>query len=441
MNKAGDLEAERRVVAWYLVQRRAVVADSTLGSDVFAHGQHRAWWEAAKQAPAGWNAGDLGIDLDSRTSLAAIQSSPREIVACEKRITRSWQLRFVRGECRKLTESIDRLEVSTPDEAISEVRRILSDAESGGVCDARTHRETGIALFAAWNAAIREGRERGIPLPHHALRQRLGSLRSGKLYMVGAITSGHKTTFARMCAWYCAKVVGVPALFWSLEDTAEEVSARTIAAEVQEADTRTFTADRIPDGLGPGDFERLLQNLGEHLDDEASQRLRYLDEPQPRLSRVLSRISAEVARGARFVVLDFMQLIRPDGDQTQETQHWFDVSNALAAAAKRLDIPILATVQPTQAATRSHVQHQQPLTLGDLRGGSSIAQSAYGVLLINRVWDEEGRVDRRQVEVEIAKWKSAPPGKVRFDVTPHRDTLADSNRPMPEEYLGRGRRH
>jgi replicative DNA helicase len=140
---------------------------------------------------------------------------------------------------------------------------------------------------------------------------------------------------------------------------------------------------------------------------------------------VLSVLSAEAARGLSFVGLDFFQLIRADTARIDEVEHWFTTSNALAAAAKRLNLVILASVQPTQSATKEQERNRRFLTKGDLRGGSAIAQAAYGVLLFNRVYDEDGELDRRYLDVDISKWKNADTGTVRVKVDRAKDLIVD----------------
>ncbi len=424
MNKQGDAEAERIVIAHYLVHRKADQRDSSVKTEMFSNGKLGNWWMAALAAPRGWRPGDLGIDPDSYALLAGTRASDKDVRLAEKRIVRRWQVRYLAKSAMDLTEAIGKGEIEQPEEALNLVRQFLAEAESGGVAEARSHREVGIELFREWTDAIKSGENNLIPMPLRALSGALTGWQNGKFYLVGAVTSGHKTTFGRMSAW-CAAQKGHESLLWPMEDTDKEMAARTFAAEIRQVSTRTFTTFERPADITEGDFTAMLQGLTKHLDDPASRKLRYIDESMPRLSRVLALLSAEAAKGLDFAALDFMQLIQPDKDDTNETAHWFKVSNALAAAAKRLNIPIVATVQPTQHATREQARVKRPLNLGDLRGGSAIAQSAYGVLLLNRVWDEEGELDRRFIDVEIAKWKNAACKNLRFKVEPHRDLILD----------------
>lgn len=426
MSKQGDQESERLVVAHYLVHRRRDIRDSVLQSDHFTHGKLSAWWAAAESSAGDWRPSDLGIDPDAFALMSGIRASDAEVQKAEKRIVRRWQVRFLAKGCQQFLQSIGDGKIESPDDALNEIRALLGEAESGGVVEARTHREVGIALFNDWAQAIKSGEERLLPMPLAGLTKRLTGWQKGKLYLVGAVTSGHKTTFGRMAAWECAEA-GHRSLLWPMEDTAQEMASRTFAAKIKQVDTRTFTTFRRPEGITEGDFTNMLSALGTHLDSEPSKQMRYLDEAMPRLTRVLGRVSAEVAKGLDFAVLDFMQLIQPDDPKMGEVQHWFMVSNALAAMAKRLNIPVLCTVQPTQAATRDQARNKRPLTLGDLRGGSAIAQSAYGVLLFNRVYDDDGELDRRYLDVDVAKWKNADTGGMRFKVERSNDLILDDD--------------
>jgi len=423
MNKQGDEEAEKLVIAHYLVHRAADQRDARVNAAMFSNGKLGSWWMGAQGAAKGWRPGDLGIDPDSYALLAGMRPSAKDVNLAEKRIVRRWQVRYLSKAAMDLTEAIGKGEIEQPEEALNTVRQFLAEAESGGVAEARTHRDVGIELFREWTQALKSGITDLIPMPMEKLATALTGWQRGKFYLVGAVTSGHKTTFGRMACWHAAQN-GHEALLWPMEDTDKEMAARTFAAEIRQVSTRTFTTYQRPD-VTEADFSAMLQGLAKHLDSDAAKKLRYIDEAMPRLSRVLALLSAEVAKGLDFIALDFMQLIQPDKDDMNETSHWFKVSNALAAAAKRLNIPIVATVQPTQHATREQARIKRPLNLGDLRGGSAIAQSAYGVLLLNRVWDDEGELDRRFIDVEIAKWKNAACKNLRFKVEPHRDLILD----------------
>lgn len=424
MKQAGDLEAERIVLSYYIARRAADLRDAQVTAEHFFHGSHSAWWQSAESSGPGWTTGDLGIPPDALALLAGIRPSERDVKQAERRMIRRWQIVHTERACRELETDIRSGELTDADEALSRMRASLGEAEAGGVLDARTHREVGIELYREWATALRDGTTRCLPMGLPLLQRKLGGYQPGKFYLVGAVTSAHKTTFARMEAWTLAKQ-GFTTMLWPMEDTAEEMAARTFAQEIKQADTRTFTTYQKPSGITEEDFGEMLSSLGRHLDDESSVRLRYLDEGMPKLRRVMARISAECARGVQAVFLDFMQLIQPDRDDTHETTHWFNVANTLAAGAKRLKVPIVATVQPTQLATREHARLKRPLTLGDLRGGSAIAQSAYGVLLLNRVWGDDGEVDRRYIDINIAKWKNADPETVRFSVARHIDTIME----------------
>ena len=102
------------------------------------------------------------------------------------------------------------------------------------------------------------------------------------------------------------------------------------------------------------------------------------------------------------------------------------MSNELQATAKRLRVPILATVQPTQAATREQLRSKRPLTKADIRGGSAIAQAAYGVLIFNRVFVEgEDTINPRFIDCVVDKWKHASIRSIRLRVDPAKDTISD----------------
>ena len=61
-----------------------------------------------------------------------------------------------------------------------------------------------------------------------------------------------------------------------------------------------------------------------------------------------------------------------------------------------------------------------------MRGGSAIAQSAYGVILLNKVWEEDTKPpkrDKRYIDLVVAKWKGNVTQGYRLKVYPAKDTI------------------
>jgi replicative DNA helicase len=428
VKKQGQIENEKIVVAHYLLHRTSHISDSMVGPDHFHHGKHGLWWAAALAASGAWQPGDLGMGPDEVALYYAARSDKKRVLECERRMVRDWQVSYAGRELGVLAERIRSGDLNTPDQTLAEIESVLDQARSGGVLSWYRDDEVTMETMQEWFDGMRDqGRSHLITTGIETLDKQYGGFRRGKMYLVCAVTSHHKTTFARQ-AVHSATKLGHDGLFWTMEDDRHDMNARTLAASIRQADTRTFTTYQKPQGITADDFQRLIHGVEGHMADPAAKRMFYMDEAMPRLSRVTAALSAAAARGIDVVALDFMQLIQNDDprERLNEAVHWFQVSNTLAAAAKRLDIALIVTVQPTQEATNRHERHQERLTLGDMRGGSAIAQSAYGVILLNKVWEEDSKPpkrDKRFIDLVVAKWKGNVTQGYRLKVYPAKDTI------------------
>lgn len=247
---------------------------------------------------------------------------------------------------------------------------------------------------------------RAIPMP--VLGSRLRGYKPKKFYLIGGITSTHKTTYALNSAFTAADA-GFPVLYWTLEDDSEDVCERVIVSQ-----TKLMTLDDFEVGRperGKGDPSKMRDLIGTI---EAGQKLpiMYLDK---RL--VLARIVAEISRRVhkykiRMAIIDFMQLIPRHDSRMSDTDHQTLCSQTFADLAHRLNIPIIAVVQLTQEATKRSEDGDAPRT-GDIRGGSAIGQAAYGVIMTHRPSSPITRQDgSTQLNLVIRKWKRGTRGTV-----------------------------
>ncbi len=410
---------EAVVIAAYLVNRSMDFRMANVDTRHFDHPRHRKWWATAMSLGDSYMPAKLDADPELLRKYAALEYTTDDVHRCEKEILDAWRLRAAKAVFSALAKT----EYGSIEEMLRDSRAKLDEIEAGGFPCSSQHKSVVVSLLRDWSEGIASKDGVILPMPIEALDRKTGGWRRGKLYLVAAVTSGHKTTFARSAAWRVA-CAGHRVVFWTMEDSAEDVAARTLASEIEGIDTRTFTTYR--DVQLPGGKEAMLSKLTRHMKNPGSVNMYYVDEPNPTIERVLQRISTEAAHGAVMVVLDFLQLIAHTRREFTDAQHWFDVTTKLAAAAKRLNVTILATVQPTQEATKEYYKTGKPITLGDLRGGSAIAQAAYGVMLLNRPI-ENGIPSSKVIEIDIAKWKNGATGIVTVNIERHRDRIYEAS--------------
>ncbi len=419
MRKDARDQIERKLTAFYIANRQASVRATILHARHFATLRHRELWGAAIESPDD-TALSIGMKPDELAGYSVVYVAEREVPGLERQLIEAWQLSELRVRLRDLWDQ----PWSKPEEGIAAVREAISEIEAGGPPKARSHREVGLQLVDEWLRGMTEDR-RTVPTPFPFLNKAVGGYVIGKLHLVSAITSGHKTTVARMSAWHASDRGRV--LFWTMEDGEQDMAARTIAAETKRVDTRTLYTYQRPTQDEAGEFEALLREVEESLAVERAKNLHYMDEPTPTLSRVLGAIAAEAARGDLVLaVLDFLQLIQPDQatQHLSEREHLFRVTAQLSALAHRLKIPILATVQPKQDDTHAQESTGRPIVMSSMRGGSAIAQNAWAVILLNRPWDKDNGLNRHKLEITVAKWKSGESGLSKtLDVRPNKDLI------------------
>lgn len=261
--------------------------------------------------------------------------------------------------------------------------------------------------------------DRVIPMP--ILGDRCRGWKFKKLYLVGGITSNHKTTFALNSA-YLAAESKFPTLYWTLEDDNDDICERTIAAQAKFMTLDDFEAGRPTKGRGS---PAKLADLKSEVDNNGDVRLMYIEEKLP-LDRLLAEITRLVYRHSfRMVVIDFLQLIDSSNSRLSDTDTQKTSVQALAALAKRLNIAIICVVQLTQEATKRSEDGEPPRS-GDIRGGSAIAQAAYGIIMTHRPADARTRSDgTAQIQLVVRKWKRAKRGVVNCWVSGEHDRFSE----------------
>jgi len=237
----------------------------------------------------------------------------------------------------------------------------------------------------------------------------LGGLKRGELVVVAARTGLGKTSlllnFARNAALRQRAVVA----FFSLEMAALQVGQRLLAME------SAVDSARIGAGVLSQRDEAAIARALERL----SQAAIYIDD-SPVLTVAELRAKArrlQVEQGLDMVMVDYLQLLRPDQRMENRVQEVSYVSRALKALARDLDVPVVAAAQLSRAADvrASHIPQ-----LSDLRESGSIEQDADVVMFIYR----EAAYVRREEWEEMHKdqpAKAYPAEDAQIIVAKHRN--------------------
>lgn len=380
------------------------------------HGRFRGPWAAARSAEAKgetWSTVDVvsGDDLDYLDRAASAR-----VAMSDARIAGSQQTILEHASVQAAVARLDRVraEARTGDlghaDMLRELHEITGDLEAFGAKGAVHWTDAAREWALEWGREFKD--RKAVPMPLPRMQAAYGGWRQGRLHFISAPTSTHKTTLARMAAVHAADA-GYPSVYWTLEDDNSAIVSRTMAAEVP-----LFTTDHAAhvgiERLTEGELATTMREIGEQ--QEKDRPLWLLDRPATSAD-ISGQLRAMKAKyGIRLAVIDYFQLIRPDG---RDEGHVDRCAQAMHDLAKTLGIALIICVQPTQEATKKHSQGGT-LDTGDLRGGSSIGQAAFAVLTLNRVREDikldrpGGRVvtiPKGAIRLIVRKWKGGKRGQ------------------------------
>lgn len=227
-----------------------------------------------------------------------------------------------------------------------------------------------------------------------------GGMRVGSLVIVGARPSVGKTSAALGMA-LAATQEKLPAVFVTLEQSQIDIANRLLSA-MTGLSFADIELDRLTDPL---DRDR----LSEAENQLAGLPLKIIDESSSRLSQIVASARAERRHGLRLLILDYLQLLRPDDDRVHREQQVAAMSRALKRLARELDAVVVCLAQLNRDIESR--DRKQP-RLSDLRESGSIEQDADVVLFLDRPAAYDPDAAPSEASIIIAKNRNGPCGKV-----------------------------
>lgn len=292
----------------------------------------------------------------------------------------------------------------TPANVISEAVAALETVGTAPQTGMRSSADA-LSAFFDYRERLEAGQAVTVSTGYPGLDKLLGGgmLNQG-LYILAARPGCGKTTLGLKIAESAAKTGAC--LFFSLEMSAEQITARRIAAE---------------SGLSIG---RLM--VGKNLSDEEQGKFAnaasILSTHDFRLNRAPSASVADIAQAAhltknlRLVVVDYLGLVRSDECGLSIYERVTKNSAALKALARSLNVPILCLCQLNRAAEQR--TDRQP-SMADLRDSGAIEQDADGIILLHRpaMYESEQRNlwEAQTLNAIIAKNRHGSTGSIKFD--------------------------
>lgn len=216
------------------------------------------------------------------------------------------------------------------------------------------------------------GLSTGIP----ALDEVVGGLAAGGLYILAGRPGMGKSALGVTIAYNIAKAEpSIPVGVMSLEMSAADIAQRIISVDT----TIPGWALRKGDIKSDDQWRKLLKVADQHKPVKL-----YIDETGGMSVAQLAMRARRMASryGIKLLVVDYLQLLSGSGGRnSNRVQDVTEISVALKALAKELDIPIIALSQLSRAVEGRDNKRPQ---LSDLRESGSIEQDADCVMFVYR---------------------------------------------------------
>lgn len=254
------------------------------------------------------------------------------------------------------------------------------------------------AAMAHIDAAAKNGGQLlGLSTSLRALDNGSGGLLAPDLIVLAARPSMGKTSLARQIAYNVARNSG-PVAFFSLEMSRKQQNLSLLAAIAD-----LPVSDVLHGNIGDG-WPRLqhaaagLKRIPLHIDDRAGMRVSQIRSACRRMKR---------RHGLALVVIDYLQLMQPEGRAESQNIAVTQISGGLKALAKELDVPVLVLSQLNRAV---EARDDKRPTLADLRDSGAIEQDADMVWFLYReeyyLRREEPRANAKNYVEKMADWRA-----------------------------------
>jgi len=270
-----------------------------------------------------------------------------------------------------------------------------------------------------------DGREfKGLDCGFKHLNHVLNGLTEGLFILAGAPSCG-KTTLAKQIADYVAAVERVPVLFWSFEQSQEELRIKSLA-RLASVDSRLIWKGRSDKDT----WEKVEKAAKSYCCEEG----RYLTIIEAGREDTLDRIRSAAVMAKHkagdktiLLVLDYLQIIPAGKDAPEDTRARIDWNlSELRRLSRDLKSPVLVVSSLNREGYgKESKAKDKPPTLVSLKESGGIEYSADAVICLWRDPDESKRLTEQykrktsRVEAHVLKNRNGESGsKVLTDFTP-----------------------
>jgi replicative DNA helicase len=247
----------------------------------------------------------------------------------------------------------------------------------------------------------------GTPSGFSDIDEKTGGFQPGNLIVLAARPSMGKSALVANIAENAVLAGHAVALF-SLEMSESELAQRFVAsqARIKGEDLRR---GKVAEHRWPKILEacQRLSDAPMFVDDSS-------DTGVLEVRAKCRRLHSQVEGGLGLIIVDYLQLMRPEGHVENRVEQVSQMSRGLKGLARELGVPVIALSQLSRAVEQRGRDDKKPI-LSDLRESGAIEQDADVVMFIYR--DEYYNQDSErpgEADIIIAKHRNGPIGEVRL---------------------------
>ncbi len=258
------------------------------------------------------------------------------------------------------------------------------------------------ALDRIEKASRIQGNVTGIATGFIDLDYRMSGLQPSDLILVAARPSMGKKAFVLNIAQYTAFHSDLATAIFSLEMSKEQLVNRLFSLESR------VDAQMLRNGnLSDTDWEKLIEGAG----TIGRSRLIIDDTPGISIGELRSKCRKyKLEHQIQLIIIDYLQLMSGNGRTDSRQQEISEISRALKALARELNVPVIALSQLSRAVEQR--PDHRPM-LSDLRESGAIEQDADVVMFLYRDDYYNKDTDKKNIaEVIIAKQRNGPIGTI-----------------------------
>jgi replicative DNA helicase len=244
----------------------------------------------------------------------------------------------------------------------------------------------------------------GTPSGFKDLDEITGGFQDGNLIVLAARPSMGKSALVTNIAENAALEHGKPVALFSLEMSEAELAQRFVASQAR-IKGEELRKGRVAENRWPKILEacQRFEKAPLYIDDTSD--LGILE-----LRAKARRLHQQSEGGLGLIIVDYLQLMRPDGRVESRVEQVGQMSRGLKILARELEVPVIALSQLSRAVESR--TDKKPI-LSDLRESGQIEQDADLVMFIYReeYYDKESEREG-EADIIIAKHRNGALGDV-----------------------------